>query len=288
MHQLGDRVLDLEPGVHLQEAEPLGRRVVEELDRAGAAVVDRLGRLAGGVVERGAHLVAQARAPAPPRPPSGAGAAASSPGRRRRWCRRPGPRRAGRARRTARRRRCRRRTPTRASASRLRDLAGQVGERADDPHAATATTGGRLHQQREVGLGRLVRRLEGRDAGLAHDPLGLDLRAHRVDRLGRRTDPGQPGVDRPRGRSRRSRRGTRSPGGSRRHRTAGRVEHQVGAQVGLGRRVAGQAYGDVGLADVRQLGVGVGVDRHRLDAERAAGAEDPATRSRPGWRRAVG
>ena len=43
VHALGDRVLDLEPGVHLEEEEPLGRRVVEELDGAGAAVVDRRG-----------------------------------------------------------------------------------------------------------------------------------------------------------------------------------------------------------------------------------------------------
>ena len=45
--QLGDRVLDLEAGVHLQEEEPVGRRVVEELDGAGAAVADRLRRPRG-------------------------------------------------------------------------------------------------------------------------------------------------------------------------------------------------------------------------------------------------
>jgi len=53
------------------------------------------------------------------------------------------------------------------------------------------------------------------------------------------------------------------------------IEHEVDAQVGVARRVAGEAYGVVGLADVRQGGVGVGVDRDGLDAERTAGAEDP-------------
>ena len=196
MHQLGDRVLDLEAGVHLQEAEPLGGRVVEELDGAGAEVADRLGRPAGGVVQRGADLLAQAGCrrlldhllvPALER------AVALAVDAR---CRRPAPRRAGRARRTARRRRCRRRTPTAASACAAAISPVQVGERADDPHAAAAAAGGRLDEQRQVGLGRRLRapRRTGTPA-VRHDPLGLDLRAHRVDRLRRRADPGQPGVD---------------------------------------------------------------------------------------------
>src|SRR5205823_285068 len=45
-------------------------------------------------------------------------------------------------------------------------------------------------------------------------------------------------------------------------------------QVGLPRGVAGQAYGGVGLAHVGQVGIGVGVDGHGLDAEAPAGAED--------------
>ena len=39
---LGDRVLDLQPGVDLEEGERLLARVVQELDRAGAAVADGL------------------------------------------------------------------------------------------------------------------------------------------------------------------------------------------------------------------------------------------------------
>ena len=54
------------------------------------------------------------------------------------------------------------------------------------------------------------------------------------------------------------------------------VDEQVGAQVGVGRRGAGQPDGAVGLARVRRVGVGVGVDGDGADAEVAAGAEDPA------------
>ena len=43
---------------------------------------------------------------------------------------------------------------------------------------------------------------------------------------------------------------------------------------GGGRGIAGEPDADVGLADVRQAGIGVGVHRHGLDAERAAGPED--------------
>ena len=56
----------------------------------------------------------------------------------------------------------------------------------------------------------------------------------------------------------------------------GRVEDEVGAQVGVGGGVAGEPDGDVGLRDVRQPRVGVGVHGDRLDAEAAAGGEDPA------------
>ncbi len=41
---LGDAVLDLQAGVHLEEVEALGLGVVDELDGAGAAVVDGLGQ----------------------------------------------------------------------------------------------------------------------------------------------------------------------------------------------------------------------------------------------------
>ena len=41
VHLLGDRVLDLQPGVHLQEVEAVAGSVVEELDGAGPDVVHR-------------------------------------------------------------------------------------------------------------------------------------------------------------------------------------------------------------------------------------------------------
>ena len=49
-------MLDLEPGVHLQEEEALALGVVEELDGAGADVPDRLGGPARGGVHRGDDL----------------------------------------------------------------------------------------------------------------------------------------------------------------------------------------------------------------------------------------
>ena len=121
---LGDRVLDLQAGVDLQE----GDRAVgadEELDGAGADVAgfleDGLGR------PRRARRSAprSGRGRGPPRPASGGGAAASSHGwRRRRRCRgcRPGTgsRRAAVCRGSARRsiRRGRRRRPPRGRRSR--------------------------------------------------------------------------------------------------------------------------------------------------------------------------
>ena len=55
---LGDRVLDLEPGVHLEEEEVAV--LVDELDRAGVVVADRLGGLDGGLAHRVLDAVGQA------------------------------------------------------------------------------------------------------------------------------------------------------------------------------------------------------------------------------------
>ena len=59
---LGDRVLDLQPGVDLEEGEQLLAGVVEELDGAGAAVADRQRRAARPTPS--ARRPARARAPA--------------------------------------------------------------------------------------------------------------------------------------------------------------------------------------------------------------------------------
>ena len=277
MHQLGDRVLDLEPGVHLQEEEPLGRR-----GRRGTRPCRRPGsrspRRPCGPRRGGRRAPRRSgREPAPPRRPSGAGAAASSRGRRRRWCRRPGPRRGGRARRTARRRRCRRRTPTapRPRPSRSRRAGpracarpacrGRRRRRTPSPAGAGRPRSARsgvlaasgTPASRMIRLASIFEPIASIDSGVGPTQIepGVDDRAREVGVLGQ--EP-VAGVDRV---------------GAR---TAGRVDDEVGAQVGVGRRVARQAYGVVGLAHVGQLGVGVGVDRDGLDAERAAGAEDPA------------
>ena len=53
------------------------------------------------------------------------------------------------------------------------------------------------------------------------------------------------------------------------------VAEELAAQVRVGRRVAGEVDGAVGLAHERRVGVGVGVDGHGRDAEVATGAEHP-------------
>ena len=86
-HHLGDRVLDLQPRVHLEEVRARRRRVEQELDGAGARVAG--GRADGAAPPRPARARSSGstrRERAPPRSPSGGGAAASSrarPGGRR-------------------------------------------------------------------------------------------------------------------------------------------------------------------------------------------------------------
>ena len=58
---LGDRVLDLEAGVHLEEEELPGRVVEQELDRAGAGVAALLGEGDGRRRDRRALLLADRR-----------------------------------------------------------------------------------------------------------------------------------------------------------------------------------------------------------------------------------
>ena len=59
--QLGDRVLDLQPRVHLEEEELAGVGVDDELDRAGSDVVDRPRRLDRGLAHGLPHLVVDRR-----------------------------------------------------------------------------------------------------------------------------------------------------------------------------------------------------------------------------------
>ncbi len=153
---------------------------------------------------------------------------------------------------------------------------GEVSEVPHDPHATATTAGRRLDQQRQV-VRRDRRRVEFREyrhAGVRHQLLRGDLGSHRFDRLGRRPDPGEAGVDH----------GTRERGVLRQEPVpgvdgvgAGRlggVQQQVGAQVRVAGRVAGKPHRDV--TDVRRTGVRVGVDAHRRDAQRMARTGDPA------------
>ena len=76
--QLGDRVLHLDPGVHLDEEELAAVGVDQELNRAGAAIADRRAQRRPPPRTAARACRRPAAAPAPPRAPSGAGAAASS------------------------------------------------------------------------------------------------------------------------------------------------------------------------------------------------------------------
>ena len=224
---LGDRVLDLEPGVHLQEVGLVGVGVEQELHGAGVLVADLRGpaRPPPSVTRR-ADVVADASAPAPPRAPSGAGAGSSSRARRgARRCRgrrrAPAPRCGGRARRTSRPAWCRRRTPTAPRASRRR-RPRRSPRRArtmrmplpPPPAAALTSTGNVIVGGRRVARVRRHDRHAGRDRDLAGGVLAAHLVHHR-----RRT--GRPARARPPrrlGRTRRARTGSRSRGGSRRRR----------------------------------------------------------------------
>ena len=208
---LGDRVLDLQPGVDLEEARscrpaPTRNSQVPGADVAGLAQ-DRLGR-------RGTAASAARRsgtAPGPPRRASGGGAAASSRG----WRRRPrcrarrrgtGSRRAaagpGSARRSTRRGRTR--PPPRGPRSRTarRSRSSVAG----DLEAAAAAAERRLDGDRQAVPARERDDLVGpadraggagrqRGADRAGDVPGAHLVAQRLDGGRRRADPGQPGVD---------------------------------------------------------------------------------------------
>ena len=281
--ELGDRVLDLQPGVHLEEPEP-PVRVEQELDGAGPDVADGRGGGDRGVghppaqvgvdggrrrllddllvaaLDRALPLVQRAR--------------------RCRGCRRtPGSRRGGRARRSARRTRCRRRTRPRPPASAAARASSSSPSVRTIAHAPPAAAGRRLDEQRQADLAGVGRRWsrQHRHAGGAHQRLGLDLRAHRGDGRGRRADPRQPGR-RSTARANVGRLGEEAVAGvdGVGAGAAGGVDQQVGAQVGVGGGRARQVHGGVAGGDVQGVGVGVAEHGDRADAEAAARAGDAA------------
>ena len=279
--QLGHRVLDLQPGVHLQErGRPAGGD--EELDRAGADVADGPGGRDRGLVQLAAEAGGQGgrcllddllvpplhrAVPLAQRQDGPVGVREDLhldvPGRRQPALHEHGP------------------VPERRG--RLPpgglDRTVQLGRCRDHPHAPTAAAVGRLDQQRVTGVGRdRVRRpgRQDRHAGRGHPLLGVHFGPHRRDRLrrwpdpdqpGRQHGPGEPGVlgQEPVPRVDRVRAGAH-----------GRVHQQVGPQVGLGRGRPGQLHREVGLADPGPTGVHSGMHRHRRDAQRPAGPDDPA------------
>ena len=281
---LGHRVFDLQPGVHLEEEDPAGP-VGEELHRPGAQVADRLGGRPRGVHER----LAQARAdplderrgrllddllvaplqgalPFDEGPDRAVGVGEDldldvSPGRE-----------IGLAE--------DRRVPEGrlglAGGARHRVL--EVGERGHDAHPPTSAPGGGLDEDRQVGVGdhRWIEPRQHRHPRLGHDGLGLDLAAHQSDRLRRRTDPEQPGVDDRTGELRAL--GEEAVAGVDRIRPGAQSSLDDGRdrQVGLRRGHPGQAYGPVRIGDMEGLGIGVGEHRDGGQPARPAGPEHPA------------
>ncbi len=156
----------------------------------------------------------------------------------------------------------------------------------DHPHALAAPAGDRLEQHREAVLGdeglELGERLERlhqpryhRRSGGGRELAGLGLGAHQTDRVGRRSDPGQPGIADP----------FRSDGVlgqeavTRMHQVgAARLrhfEHPVEVEIAGARRRRADRERLVGHQHVRCEPIHLGVDRHRLEAHLAAGADDP-------------
>ena len=293
-HQLRDGVLDLQAGVHLEKGEAaVGQE--EEFDGAGADVADGPGRRH----RRGAHLRSQGRRH------GGGGAllddllvtsldraltleqmdhgavgvpqdldldvagtgdvgleedgAVAEGGRRL-----PG----GRG-----------------------DGVGQVVGSLDHPHAAAAASGRRLDQDGPAQFGGRVDQAAvgpvpvprpGRDPhggqhgdpGARHGGLGRQLRPHGLDDVGGRSDedeaglPARPGEGGVLGEEAVS--GVDGVGAAR-----ARRRHQgVDAEIGLGRGGPGQTDDLVGLGHVGGAGIGIGADRHAVDAHGMGAAHD--------------
>ncbi|OSY53894.1 hypothetical protein BG846_00430 [Streptomyces fradiae ATCC 10745 = DSM 40063] len=275
VHGLGDGVLDLEPGVHLQEVRG-AVRADEELDGARAPVADGAGGAHGRAVQLLDQRLGQARRGGLLDDLLVAALEGAVAGAER-------PHRAVRVGQEL--------HLHMASALQVRlgeDLA--VAERRQglgprggqlprqrrhlpyDPHAPAAAPGRGLDQHGQVGLGQRVR-VERFDA---QQPFRAGLGRHRLDGPGRRAHPGQPGrLDLAREGGALGEEpvaGVHGVGAGR----EGRGDDEVAAQVGVGGGRARQPHGRVGLPHVQGARVRVGVHGDRADAEVAAGAEDAA------------
>ena len=113
-----------------------------------------------------------------------------------------------------------------------------------------------------------------RHTSIGHQDARVDLRAHRIDRARRRTNPDQASLlDRSR---KRSALGKKAVARMDRLRTRarGRVDQLGDIEVALARRGGAKQHGLVGVAHVRCTSIGLGIDGDRLDAELAAGTKD--------------
>ena len=285
---LGDRVLDLQPGVDLEEREQLLAGVVEELDGAGAAVADGHGEPLGrrlqlrGLLrfqDRGGGLlddllvaplhraVADAQRPGGALPVGddldldvpGAGDQAFQEHHAGAEC------------------------AQRLLAGALVGV-GQVLVRGDHPDATPASARGRLEHQRVADLVAGAQRVgqggdlaaaprRDRDADLLGDQLRADLVAELAHRLRARPDEGdtdllaQLGERRVLGDEPPADPGGVGPGLHQRALQDGVVEVRAG-------RGGAERVGDVSFTDEGRGAVGVGVEGDRLD-------------SRPGFRRKI-
>ncbi len=169
------------------------------------------------------------------------------------------------------------------SARRLERAPGALG-RGDDLHApATAARRGLDRDRPAVAVAQLddsrgVADLLGRPrhdrhAGCMHALPCADLRAHGLDRLGRRADPGETGLRAGAGEAgvlrqeavaRVDRLGTAGPRGS---------DDPLDVQVALRGRPGPDQPSLVGTPHVQRSPVGLGVHGHRADAELAQGTE---------------
>ena len=165
---------------------------------------------------------------------------------------------------------------------RLRRLLG----RADDLHPLAPAARGGLDQERVADLraerhdllgraDRVGRAGDDRHAGRLHRLARARLRAHQLDRGGRRPDPRQA----------RALDGARERGVLREESVAGmyrlragpgrRLQQLVDDEIALGRGQPTERVGLVRVGHVRRIPIGVGVDGNRSHTQLAQGAEDP-------------
>ena len=159
--------------------------------------------------------------------------------------------------------------------------------RVDTAHALATATGTGLDQQRKAdSFSFLLQSLDGlivaviaghrrHGRGLG-DSLGGDLRSHRLDGFGARTDPGDASV--------RAQLGEYGLLGQKAVARMYRVgayglgcgDNRIGVEIACRRVCRSDAYRLIGFMSVVGVGVGVGVDGDAANAEARAGARDAA------------